>query len=62
MHNLLQGKWAGKEGRDALYLFIQLVGLGSSADDSNPPQEAVKDVQIVRHLFFALSVRLIHSF
>ena len=47
IHDLLEGKWAGKEGQDALHLFIKLVGLDSSTDSSDLSQEAVKDVQIV---------------
>ena len=52
MRDLSEGKWAGKEGQDALHLFIELVGLDSSTKESGLPQEAVKDVQIVRHLFY----------
>ena len=54
MRDLLEGKWAGKEGRDALHLFIELVGLDSSTHDSALTQETVKDAQIVvvRRLFY----------
>ena len=51
MQNLLEGKWAGKEGKDALHLFIELLGLDSSTDDSPLPLEVVKDAQMVRNLF-----------
>ena len=53
MNDLLEDKWAGKEGQDALHLFIELVRLDSSTDVSDLSQEAVKvkDAQIVRHLF-----------
>ena len=58
MQGLLEGKWAGKEGQDALHLFISLVGLDSSTDDdSDPLQEVavkVKDAQIVRNLIYSL--------
>ena len=47
MHDLLEGKWAGKEGQDALQLFIELVGLDSSTNVSHLPQEVVKEVQTV---------------
>ena len=57
MHDLSEGKWAGKEGQDALNLFIELVGLDSSTEVSDLSQEAVKDAQIVRH-FFYLCVQL----
>ncbi|KAF8799975.1 hypothetical protein BYT27DRAFT_7118735 [Phlegmacium glaucopus] len=50
MQDLLEGGWAGKEGRDALGLFIELVGLKSSTDGPEPLQEAVKDAPIVRPL------------
>ena len=59
IHDLSEGKWAGKEGQDALHLFIELVGIDSSTDDSYLSQEAVKDTQIVRHLFLSLRVQLI---
>jgi hypothetical protein len=54
MHDLSKGKWAGKEGQDALHLFFELVGLDSSTDDSDLSQEAVKvkDAQIVRYIFY----------
>ena len=60
MHDLLEGKWAGKEGQDALHLFIELVGLDSSTEASDLSQEAVKvkDAQMVRHLFCSLCVQL----
>ena len=54
MQYLLEGNWAGKEGQDALHLFIELVGLDSSTEGSDLSQKAVKvkDAQIVRHLFY----------
>ena len=48
LQSLLEGKWAGKEGQDALNLFFELVGPGSSTNNSF----AVEKVQIVRYLFF----------
>ena len=49
---LLRGNWAGKEGRDALDLFIELVGLQSSTGGLVPLQEVVvKNPPIVRHHF-----------
>ena len=59
IHDLSEDKWAGKEGQDALHLFIELVGIDSSTDDSYLSQEAVKDTQIVRHLILSLCVQLI---
>ena len=60
IHDLSEDKWAGKEGQDALHLFIELVGIDSSTDDSYLSQEAVKDTQIVvRHFFLSLRVQLI---
>ena len=56
IHDLLEGKWAGKEGQDALHLFIELVGLGSSSDNSDLSQKAEKGAQIVRRPFFYLCV------
>jgi hypothetical protein len=47
MHDLSEGKWSGKEGQDALHLFIELAGFDSSTNDSDISQEAVKDAQIV---------------
>ena len=52
MRDMLEGKWAGKEGQDALHLFIELVGLDSLTGDSDLSQEAIKDAQIVRHIFY----------
>jgi hypothetical protein len=58
MQDLSEGNWAGKEGQDALHLFIELVGLGPSTDssESDLSQKAVKDAQIVSHLFISVFI------
>ena len=58
MQDLLEGKWAGKEGQDALHLFIELLGPDLSTVDSNLSQDEVKvkDAQIVRCLLDRKSV------
>ena len=54
LQNLLEGEWAGKEGREALNLFFELVGLGSSTDSFDLSQKVVEDIQIVRYHFLSL--------
>jgi hypothetical protein len=51
MRDLSGGQWAGKQGQDALHLFIELVGLNSSTDDSNSLKDTEKNAQIVRYFF-----------
>ena len=51
MRDLSEGQWAGKQGQDALHLFMELVGLDSSTDESNSLKDAEKNAQIVRYVF-----------
>ena len=60
MRCLLEGEWAGKDGQDALHLFIELVGLNPSTDAPNPLEDAAKDPPRVRH-YFSFFVRLIYE-